>query len=215
MMCMVLPAKKLSAACADEAAMARAANRTNVESTSFRVIISSSVVPVNGILETTVPGPYTTGTPLRLKRIMKVMSGRITAVLGLGVPAATATGIRRGNRWSRGACTSSSWRSGWGGASSTNNGGSISNDVRKGDNLRTANHTVAGDQRHTVYDAGGCNDLVRGIASEIKPGRGSGNVEVDGPHVQTVENPDRLTVVEVHIKPAQLNELCQLPQHDG
>lgn len=64
-------------------------------------------------------------------------------------------------------------------------------------------------------DTGGGNDLVRGIASEIEPGRGLGNGEINAPDVKAAQYSDHLTVVEVHVEPLELNELGQFPQHDG
>ena len=85
----------------------------------------------------------------------------------------------------------------------------------QGDELRAAYDAVAREQRNVVHNAGGGNELVRWIAVEIETDGGAGNSEIKRPYVYAVQGAAYVTVVKVHVYPAEVNQLGQFPQDNG
>ena len=85
----------------------------------------------------------------------------------------------------------------------------------QGDELRTAHDAVARKQRNVVHDTGGGNELIRWIALEIEAGGGADNSKIERPYVYTVEDTAYVTVVQVNVYPAEVNQLGQFPQDNG
>ncbi len=83
------------------------------------------------------------------------------------------------------------------------------------DEPRTAHDAVAREQLNVVHDTGGGNELVGWVALEIETGGGVGNSEIERPYVYAVQGAAYVTVVKVHVYPAEVNQLGQFPQDNG
>ena len=81
--------------------------------------------------------------------------------------------------------------------------------------LRLSDYPIAGKQGNVMHGAGRRNDPVGRVGAEIEADRGRCDADVDGPDVQSGECASDLAVVEGHLQPPELDQLCKLPQHDG
>ena len=65
-----------------------------------------------------------------------------------------------------------------------------------------------------MNDAGGGNEHIRRVASEIEIGRSYGDLKSDWPNMYLVQSSADLGGMDVNIQPAALGKHSHLPQHD-
>lgn len=66
-----------------------------------------------------------------------------------------------------------------------------------------------------MHDARGCNQLIRGITTEVETNRSASDGQVKRPHVKSRESTLYIGVIQVQSDSPELCELCQLPEDDG
>ena len=64
-------------------------------------------------------------------------------------------------------------------------------------------------------DAGGGDDLVGGVASEIEVVDASANLEGERPGVNLRQGANHLWIGQIHLDPTELDQLRDLPQDDS
>lgn len=69
-------------------------------------------------------------------------------------------------------------------------------------------------QRNSMNDARGRDELVGGVSLEIKTGGLDGNSEIDRPDVERRQRSHNFSILQIHRYPAELDELREFPEHD-
>lgn len=63
-------------------------------------------------------------------------------------------------------------------------------------------------------DAGGRDDLVSGIASEVQPPDRAADIQREGPDVNPRKHPAQLGIIQISVDAAQFGQLADLPDDD-
>src|SRR5436305_2902857 len=81
--------------------------------------------------------------------------------------------------------------------------------------LRLSNLAVPRYEGHPMDDAGGGDDLVGGIASEIEVVDASANLEGERPGVNLRQGANHRWIGQIHLHLTELDQLRDLPQDDS
>lgn len=74
--------------------------------------------------------------------------------------------------------------------------------------------SIPGHEGHAVHEAGGGDDLVSGISTEIQRPDRATDIQRQRPQVDTAERPHEIPIVEIDLDAAELGQLGDLPEHD-
>ena len=85
---------------------------------------------------------------------------------------------------------------------------------RHGYNSGLFDAAVPRQQRNSMNDARGRDELIGGVSLEIKAGGLDGYSEIDRPDVERGQRPHNFSILKIHRNAAELDKLREFPEHD-